>query len=294
MSRDPSVRYLFLHAPKTAGTTMSGIMRRQFGDLFHQENPFYGQLAYEPWMLDHIFSVHPQTALQSHYLRSASVPLCSRYNYRAFTFVRDPVEIVPSGYFDARNRVAGPGHLSRQLGLADALRHMLAHECAITESIAQSQVSWQFCELSNQRSVEELFKEYASRIDYFPTERFDDAMICLEKLYPEELGDCSYEARMNRAERDQEVDRETLELIEQLPWMDRDRHLHSLAVAHIDELLARFFSQPGELDAYRDGFRRRCDQRCVSSPFPAAKAQPQRMSLKRRIRVAARVLVKGC
>ena len=122
----------------------------------------------------------------------------------------------------------------------------------------------------------------------FPTERFDDALICLEKLYPEDFRDCSYGARSNKSKKDQEVTPEDIGKIEQLPWIAKDRALHAFAHSQIEDLLGKLFPDEINLTVAREDFAERCLMRREVRPQLKRK-QP----LAKRIPSAARIILRG-
>lgn len=128
----------------------------------------------------------------------------------------------------------------------------------------------------------------SGRYHLFPSERFDDAMICLEALYPDDFGDCSYGARSNESKKDQDVTPETMERVEQLPWIQKDRELNAYSHRYLDKLVSQLFPEEGQIEEARRDFRRRCDDR-----KPMEEVIPKVLTLKSRLRRAAKFIVKG-
>jgi hypothetical protein len=89
-----------------------------------------------------------------------------------------------------------------------------------------------------------------------PTERFDEACILLERLFPNDFKDCSY-AHYNVSKQKSTVsDKQTATISE---FMKLDFRLLEFANQYLDSSLKSVFKDLGEFRTYRDDFRRRCD-----------------------------------
>ena len=253
-----NLRFLFLHMPKTAGTNMSEVLANNFGERLFRGNAFFANIAYAPWMIEYGFRLKRVQALACHHARATSIPENSDLKYVAFFFFFDPVDIVPSVYFDLRGRIANASHAVSRSTLKASLRDWLDSGLDPMKAVGYSQVEWLFAGEGNITDVSFALGRYARQLHLFPTERFDDAMICLERLYPDHLVDCSYGTRANVSTKDQEMDREVKEMIESLPWMGKDRELHLLAEKELETTLGRIFPREGELEEAREHYERRC------------------------------------
>jgi hypothetical protein len=223
-----------------------------------------------------------------------AIPFESLPNIHAFSFVRDPVAKAISSYFYLRNNSQlSPWHVCKQKKMAELLRenqddiigNLMLFDC--------SQVDFLMSEISNLSSVIEYSRNYNYHL--LPTERFDDYLICLEKLYPDHFRDCSYGERSNVSKRDQKVTSSDKELIERLPWIDKDRSLHKFSIEYLDGLIASCFASEAKFARARTDFRKRCDEKSstrMNASRPVV-GNPPPMPMGRRFKSAARIILKG-
>jgi hypothetical protein len=88
-----------------------------------------------------------------------------------------------------------------------------------------------------------------------PTERFDDACVVLEKLYPNDFRDCSY-TRYNASKQNEYISEQLRAAIAQ--YMDIDFKLLALANEYLDSTLKRVFADISENKRYLNAFQHRC------------------------------------
>jgi len=229
------------------------------------------------------------TAYTSHNYRLSSLPVLEDHELVAISFTRDPVQKFFSSYFYCRGQPeTNIEHPSKLLTLSEYVNHILGNpeRKFDIEPIDMSQEAF----LRGDRppsSAEELFRQDFGPVYFFPSERFNDAMIVLERLYEDEFRDCSYAVRVNESIKDQSISTEDRELVTQLPWIESDRALHSASGVYLDRLLGKLFGDAKELSEARQNFERRCEDRRL------ADGQEDRLAFPQRLRRAIQILVAG-
>jgi hypothetical protein len=287
--RDRSM-YFHIHVPKTAGTTMWRILERNFEGHLGADYATGGHPAkYSRRTLEEVIYQWNCTCFTAHNYSLNALPFDVFPNLRAFSFVRDPVSKALSSYsFLRRRRLCPDWHLTRTHTFAEMLAgYDLKTLCnGILFDVPQLDFIVGAGE-GGMNMVTALTQ--AEQFHVFPMERFDDAMLCLEAMFPGDFGDCSYGQRSNEAN-DAVPDQDAVALAERLPWIPRDMTLHRFACDHLDGLIRQCFPDDDGLRAAREGFARRCEERLRRE---TAVVSPAPMPMVARIRAAARLLLKG-
>lgn len=257
---------LHLHNPKTAGTSFNAILRRCFGRGFGEDWLLCGNVDYRAEHVIHAVSVMRQSAFSSHALRASSVPSQEALDpldvaVLPISFCRDPIEKAISGYFDLRHRVGGPQHAATQMGIAEVIAQARTSDFRDTRfSISRSQTQWYFP--GQPDAMAAIQAAIASRMLWlFPSHRVDEALICLEKEFPDLFPDCSYGLRKNVSPRDYDPSSEDRTALSTLPWIEQDRDLVALAELSLEGRIERLFPDSGTYQKHMKDFRGRCDVR---------------------------------
>mgnify|MGYP001053220488 CR=1 FL=1 len=269
---------LHLHNPKTAGTNFNAVLRRTFGESFLQDRLLCGAVSYQPEHVRQAALVKPQRAFASHALRASSVPTTDdQRNFNIclipISFCRDPIEKAISGYFDLRNRVAGPQHAALHMSIAEIVAEWAKRDFDSLEfGISRSQTQWYFPQ--SRHAMADIERDIGEdRLLLLPSCRMDEALVCLERAYPQLLPDLSYGRRQNVSTKDHALDENDLAAITQLPWIDEDRGLLDLA----NQLLARkqneLFGSTTAFDEHLLDFQHRCRQRMTGQNSVARRRQ---------------------
>ncbi|XOV91169.1 MAG: hypothetical protein ACFHWX_13260 [Bacteroidota bacterium] len=289
----PTDRKLFfhIHVPKTGGTTFWQILKSNFEILSADYSTGGLPDKYSQDQMGKILYLWRSDCFTAHNYSISNLPFERYPNLRAFSFVRSPVEKVISSYYFLRGRRATPDwHLSRRMMLKDILS---TYQDGYSDPLLFDGPQTDFI-IGDSKSTLELVEKYieAKQFHLFPMERFDDAMICLEKLYPQDFKDCSYGNRSNVSKRDQEVTDEIISRIEQLPWIEKDRNLHELSIQYLDSLIVELFPDKQDLEKARSDFQLRCEAKKASLENKKS-ATIKKLSFTQRVKSAGRILLKG-
>lgn len=247
-------RFLFCHVPKAGGTTMGRILRRNFGKAFY---PYYGIYDHYPFSARDIAGMcdlHPHFTCIASHLFSLDIPFeHPRWDFRALSFVRDPVERALSLFFYsvhlAEKSPGGPhpgtieeffepilSGKKQDRRFFDAQTNFLARRDPAGLDLAR---------------VETLVE--ADQLVLAPLDRFDDTCLLLENLFPTHFRDTAYPALENRAPRSQEVPDKLRERLRDANPMDS--LLHQTAMRVFENQFGRVLG--AKADAAREEFVRR-------------------------------------
>lgn len=280
--------FFHIHVPKTAGWMFWDILEQNFKGLMKADYPSPSFEYFAPEGIEWALRQYRYTCYTSHAIRLSSIPVLSNHQMVACSFVRDPVKRILSSYFYCRMiPETGSWHPSKTMYLNEFLDAMLNDPEYTRLPLDISQEAY-IRGSQPSRSLESIVKQDFGKYHLFPTERFDDALICLEKLYPDEFRDCSYGERSNTSKKDQEVTTEDLDKIEQLPWIAKDRALHAFAHEQINSLMEELFPDEVSVAAAREDFAERCKSKREAKPDFQNKAP-----ISRRIRSAVQTIFKG-
>lgn len=248
-------RFLFSHIPKSGGTTLGRILRRNFGDAFY---PYYGlfdHYMFQAMDVQRMCDLHPQYRCIASHLISLQVPFASpNWDFRVFSFVRDPVERALSLYFYtlrlAEKNPGGqhPGNLEEFfLPILSGQKRDLRFFNAQTRFLAGNRgedLDW--------TALDQHRKE--RKILLVPLEAFDDGCLLLENWFPEDFRDTAYPGRQNLAPRTQEVPEEIRAALARHNAQDRELYEKTRDLFY-EQLEAAFGTT---LAAARQNFAERC------------------------------------
>lgn len=259
MSDSNNCKVLFLHIPKTAGTMMSSILRANFKKKFHQDHLVYADIYYEPWQVIDTFRIVPYQCIASHALRAISLPDVVD-DVIAFAFVRNPIELAISCYFDLRNRVSGSQHPTQHMEMDELTKQWKSSGFNQEFAYSVSQINWLYPNITNK--LGQLEKDLKlKRIHLFPSEKFDETMVCLEQIYPQYFSDCSYGIRSNVSVKDIDVEERHLNSINSLPWIQDDLELWRAGQSYLSQLQNDIFSSVDEQKKALENYRLRCSNK---------------------------------
>ncbi len=251
-------KFLFLHIPKTAGSTFSAVLCRNFGKLFYRDALFYADTCYEPWQVRHALSIRPHLCWASHALRATSLPHDQTGRLRAIVFVRSPISHAISGYLDMRGRVGDAQHVAVRYSLEEVSRRWREKDYnKLWTGYTFSQFEWLYPQIEDK--MEMLRNDLKiGRLMIFPTEKINDALLFLERIFPDYFKDCRYPYHKNISPRDYHVDEKDTKEVRLLPWMSLDQSLHEEAHQYLDKRLGEAFPDRRALPEARKDFAQRC------------------------------------
>ncbi len=256
--------WLHVHVPKAGGSTLRQLLHRNFGQRYYNSTSLLETKQYTREDVSEIIRCHPQFACISDHKFSLDLPYDhAEADVYALCFVRDAVERFVSRYFFHR-------HFEEVACLAQRLTFREFANLELVEGFAHPQTNSQIRFLNgglahdNLEPIEQTLT--TGRVFLFPIERFDEAALALERMYPSVFPDLSY-VRANVSVRDGEVAANDIAFIRER--LQADTPLLSLAHRELDLLLGRAFPQVDERAAALAEFRDRCQRRFHNFHAPA-------------------------
>jgi hypothetical protein len=250
-------KFLFLHVPKTAGSTFRRIIMNNFGDEAAIENPYMSQQNYTQEQIEQLFYVYPYRIFAGHVFRLRNSLKALNSSIQLIAFTRDPIDKAISAYYYLRNRdMTNPNHPVKSKSFTEIVDFVL-NKNTFSDL---SQLEWLVG--SPDATLEEVKEAVRSgRLLLFPMESFDLACVILEKLFPDDFKDCSYSQKINPSGRPKMADKEELIAAGRLPWIEKDRSLHEFAKQNIKELSISIFKSEANIQKSLSDFRSRCKKR---------------------------------
>ena len=269
---------MFLHVPKTAGSTFRGIVNRNFGAEAAVENPLMSEQVYSSAQIETLFEHYPYRFLMGHVFRlMPSLPACGG-SIQLISFVRDPIDKARSAYrYLAGRDLTRPDHPVKTKSFVEMCEMVIASGVRSSFLLDSPQIDWL---VGHPDAIlgDVAPSVQSERLLLFPTEDFDLACVLLEKRFPQDFADCSYPARVN-VSRHVAAEEDDIEMAaaERLPWIRVDRALHDLARRNIAAMAQRVVGSQAQCAAALSDFHSRCKAR-------SQQRRRQRMVLSRFIR----------
>lgn len=202
--------FIHVHVPKTGGTTISSVLRKNFGEKY---DPFEGRWIHH---YPHLTSAQIKAYAEKHVgiLATSShnftldLPLvdCKRPVY-AFACVRNPVDRFFSFYFHMRHRY-GVKHPSKDLYLKDYIN------LSVGQLGKGEYLKSQFPNLTCDGNIISTLEEHitAGRFFLIPTERMELGLSLIQRKFPQYFKDISFE-KLNISKKDQEITEDMREAV---------------------------------------------------------------------------------
>jgi hypothetical protein len=228
---------LFLHIPKTAGSTLNGIIDSFYGpseiiNIYYPENAWNETDKYYD-----IFAQTNPALVRGHFYYGIHKHIRDEFAY--VTVLRDPVERVVSNYYHISNDAAHPFHprlVSEKLTLSEFVLSEMDSGNLQTRLIAGLLPPWAPC------GEEHLEKAKSNIRDHFAlagfTERFDESILMLKSL----LGwrEWPFYAIRNKAKKRlaiKDISEDEIEAVRQASRLDIE--LYGFAMKEFDYKLSR-------------------------------------------------------
>ena len=262
---DQSMTWLHVHVPKAGGSTLRQLFNRNFAEGFYNSNSLLETKQYTCEDVSEIVRCHPWLRCFSDHKLSLDLPYDQAdTKVMAISFVRDPVERFISRYFFHRN-FEEVACIAQRMSFRD-----FAEEELINGN-AHPQTNSQVYFLNGGRSFDDMTlikTAMATEQAYvFPIERFDEACICLERLFPDSFQDLSY-VRTNVSKKDTSIDPEDQLFVAK--YLEKDQPVWDLANNFLNQTLEKVFATEDEKVNRLEAFRELCSRRYHNFQPPKA------------------------
>ena len=268
------------------------IVSNNFKDAAAVENPLMSQQNYTAHQIERLFYLYPYRFYQGHVFHLNEALEARISNLVLISFVREPITKALSSYYYLRQRdFTNPNHPTKHKSFCEMVDLVSEKSTCDSFDLDSSQLDWL---VGKKNAKLDIVEEAVTngKLLLFPTEKFDSACVILEALFPNDFRDCSYHTKINTSKRPAEPPEEETTAAGRLPWIERDQKLHNYAQASLDELIAVAFKSPQDYEQALANFQKRC-----IAPPPNDNAINSKgggdLSLLKRLRAAARVIIKG-
>lgn len=249
-------KFIFSHIPKSAGTLFGQILERNFRKRFY---PYYGLWDNRFFTKEDVAGMcdlHPQYQCLASHMFTLQLPFESkRFDFRAITFVRDPVERALSLYsYSFRMAKLNTGYQPPG-SIEDFFRSIIASED--DARFCNAQYRFLCGEKNGLEGLEQIKSlSQAGKLLIAPVERFADACLLLEKMYPQYFINTAFGRRSNASTKPKQVPVELGCLLEEKNRIDTELLIISKQL--FDKVFNKMFSSASELQAARREFQKRC------------------------------------
>lgn len=261
--------WLHVHVPKAGGSTLRQLMNRNFGDGFYNSNSLLETKQYTREDVSEIVRCHPWLQCFCDHKLSLDLPFDHKHaEVHALCFVRDPVDRFISRYFFHR-------HFEEVNCIAQRMSFREFAEAELVQQFVHPQTNSQVYFLNGGAGFDDMtviHDAIATGLTHFyPIERFDEACICLERMYPTTFSDLSY-VLANVSKKDAKITQQEREFVSQ--YLQNDYPVIKLAQRQLDDALNRAFHSLEDRQSALAEFQDRCSRRYHNFHPPRSKGQP--------------------
>lgn len=199
------MRHLFVHVPKTGGTTLGQILLRNFGPAFYSYYGLWDTRQFSREDVAGMLDLHPQFRCIASHMFSLDLPFDSKkWDLSAFAFVRHPVDRALSLYFHNVR-------MNQTINSNDYVKTIEPFfEKVFAEKIDPGFFDYQTrFFLPNERSqspVEKILELVRGRkVLLAPLDLFADACLLLEKRFPHDFVNTAFTKVHMKSPRDQPI-----------------------------------------------------------------------------------------
>ena len=183
--------FVFAHIPKTAGTTVSDMLRRNFGQSMISMPHAFLEGNVPSDRIDHWLRIQPHLRCLSGHRFNLDLPWASsEFDFRVISFIRDPIDRLYSEY-----RYIRKAGIADATGLARDSTSFNAFATRICENDnAQVKGQSQYWFLTNgakmgRAEINKLVDE--GKLLIYPTHGLDEASVLLKSRFPSAFRDAS-------------------------------------------------------------------------------------------------------
>lgn len=257
MSEKPK-KFIFCHIPKSAGTLFGQILERNFRKRFY---PYYGLWDNRSFTKEDVAgmcNLHPQYDCLASHMFSLDLPFESEgMDFRAITFIRNPVERALSLYtYSFRLAKLNKGYHPPK-SVEDFFRSII--ENIDDARFCNAQYRYLYGESTGDDGFTKIKKlSQSGKLLLAPVERFEDACLLLEKIYPQYFINNAFGRRSNASTKAEQVPAKLECLLKEQNRVDME--LLNIANQLFDESFNQYFSSTSELNLARAKFQSRCSK----------------------------------
>lgn len=227
-------RLLFVHVPKAGGSTFVSLLQRNLKNRLYSYYGLWDKYMFAPDDITGMCTAYPEYLSISSHRFSLHLPWDNEdLNIHAIAFVRDPVKRLLSWYF-FNQQLAKSGRSKFYEPIDDFFDRVL--DGSVNNQWENSQFSflsrYDHSSLSFER-IQSLSD--SGRLLLAPLDRFDDACVLLEQVYPQLLVDMSYGSKKNISEWNQPITDELIVKINKANQLDAN--LYALSHKLLDQRL---------------------------------------------------------